>query len=89
MSNPKEEKGKLDSWLSLKSFGMLYEMHVCVWFELKRNIPCDHHLVGGVAHVVWLDVVDAALLGPGEGADCGKEEGEGQKHHGEIVEPLD
>ena len=50
---------------------MLYEMHVCVWFELKRNIPCDHHLVGGVAHVIWLDVVDAALLWPGEGADCG------------------
>ena len=37
----------------------------------------DHHLVGGVAHIVRLDVVDAALLGPGEGGYCGEEEGDG------------
>ena len=42
----------------------------------------DHHLVGGVAHIVRLDVVDAALLGPGEGGDRGEEEGDGQEHHG-------
>ena len=48
---------------------------------MLTNILCDPHLVGGVAHVVWLDVVDAALLGPGEGGDRGEEERDSQKHH--------
>ena len=46
--------------------------------EHYTKILCVHHLVGGVAHVVWLDIVDAALLGPGEGGDRGEEEGDGQ-----------
>ena len=49
-----------------------------------RNIRCDHSLVGGVAHVVRLDVVDAALLGPGEGSHSGEDEGEGQQDHGWV-----
>ena len=49
--------------------------------EHFTEILCDHDLVGGIANVVWFDVVDAALLGPGEGGDRIEEEEDGQEHH--------
>ena len=53
------------------------ELEVCLpWPGALHSLEPPDDPVGGIAHVVWLDVVDAALIGEGEGGSTAKEKQE-------------